>query len=69
MIILSAFIVIIIGLDVNSFGLVAGIEGLDTSPPTLIFMILLYILVAILFILDMVNSKRSFRGGLGYEDK
>lgn len=69
LIILSAFIVIIIGLDVNSFGLVAGIEGLDTSPPTLIFMILLYILVAILFILDMVNSKRSFRGGLGYEDK
>ena len=69
LIILSAFIVIIIGLDVNSSGLVAGIQGLDTSPPTLIFIILLYILVAILFILDMVNSKRSFRGGLGYEDK
>ena len=69
LIILSAFIVIIIGLDVNSSGLVAGIQGLDTSPPTLILIILLYILVAILFILDMVNSKRSFRGGLGYEDK
>jgi len=68
LIILSAFIVII-RLDVNSSGLVAGIQGLDTSPPTLIFIILLYILVAILFILDMVNSKRSFRGGLGYEDK
>ena len=68
LIILSAFIVII-GLDVNSSGLVAGIQGLDTSPPTLIFLILLYILVAILFILDMINSKRSFRGGLGYEDK
>ena len=69
LIILSAFIVIIIGLDVNFSGLVAGIQGLDTSPPTLIFIVLLYILVAILFILDMVNSKRSFRGGLGYEDK
>ena len=69
LIILSAFIVIIIGLDVNSSGLVAGIQGLDTSPPTLIFIILLYILVVILFILDMINSKRSFRGGLGYEDK
>ena len=68
LIILSAFIVIIIGLDVNSSGLVAGIQGLDTSHPTLILIILLYIL-AILFILDMVNSKRSFRGGLGYEDK
>lgn len=69
LIILSAFIVIIIGLDVNSYGLVGGIQGLDTSPPTLIFIVLLYILVAILFILDMVNSKRSFRGGLSYEDK
>ena len=69
LIILSAFIVIIIGLDVNFYGLVGGIQGLGTSPPTLIFIILLYILVAILFILDMVNSKRSFRGGLGYEDK
>ena len=69
LIILSAFIVIIIGLDVNVYGLVGGIQGLDSSHPTLIFIILLYILVAILFILDMVNSKRSFRGGLGYEDK
>ena len=69
LIILSAFIVIIIGLDVNVYGLVGGIQGLDSSHPTLIFIILLYILVAILFILDMVNSKRSFRGGLGYEHK
>lgn len=59
LIILSAFIVIIIGLDVNSSGLVAGIQGLDTSPPTLIFIILLYILVAILFILDMVIVKEA----------
>lgn len=66
----ASVLVLFIGIDVNTYGIFRGLgQGYLTSIPTFIFLVFLYILVAILFIMDMVYSKKSFRGGLGYEDK
>lgn len=66
----ASVLVLFIGIDVNTYGIFVGIgQNYLTSIPTFIFLVFLYILVAILFIMDMVYSKKSFRGGLGYEDK
>ena len=70
LIMFAAVLVLFIGIDVNTYGIFVGIgQNYLTSIPTFIFLVFLYILVAILFIMDMVYSKKSFRGGLGYEDK
>lgn len=66
----ASVLVLFIGIDINTYGIFVGIgQNYLTSIPTFIFLVFLYILVAILFIMDMVYSKKSFRGGLGYEDK
>ena len=70
LIMFAAVLVLFIGIDVNTYDIFVGIgQNYLTSIPTFIFLVFLYILVAILFIMDMVYSKKSFRGGLGYEDK
>lgn len=66
----ASVLVLFIGIDVNTYGIFRGLgQGYLTSIPTFIFILVLYILVAVLFVMDMVYSRDSFRGGLGYEDK
>ncbi|WP_455078829.1 hypothetical protein [Peptostreptococcus stomatis] len=66
----ASVLVLFIGIDVNTYGIFRGLgQGYLTSIPTFIFILVLYILVAVLFVMDMVYSRDSFRGGLGYENK
>ena len=66
----ASVLVLFIGIDVNTYGIFRGLgQGYLTSIPTFIFILVLYILVVVLFVMDMVYSRDSFRGGLGYEDK
>ena len=66
----ASVLVLFIGIDVNTYGIFRGLgQGYLTSIPTFIFILVLYILVAVLFVMDIVYSRDSFRGGLGYEDK
>ena len=66
----ASVLVLFIGIDVNTYGIFRGLgQGYLTSIPTFIFILVLYILVAVLFVMDMVYSRDIFRGGLGYEDK
>ena len=66
----ASVLVLFIGIDVNTYGIFRGLgQGYLTSIPTFIFILVLYILVAVLFVMDMVYSRDSCRGGLGYEDK
>lgn len=66
----ASVLVLFIGIDVNTYGIFRGLgQGYLTSIPTFIFILVLYILVTVLFVMDMVYSRDSFRGGLGYEDK
>lgn len=60
LIMFAAVLVLFIGIDVNTYGIFVGIgQNYLTSIPTFIFLVFLYILVAILFIMDMVYSKRT----------
>nr|WP_314278015.1 hypothetical protein [uncultured Peptostreptococcus sp.] len=71
LILASAFFVLYIGIDMNFNGLVRVYEGISISSILLnyIFIISLYILILVLFILDLIHTSKSFRGGLNYEDR
>ncbi|MGP1540653.1 hypothetical protein [Peptostreptococcus stomatis] len=67
----SGLLVLYIGINVNLYGLTGSDiqASLTNIIPNYVFIIFLYILVATLFIMDLVYTGKNFRGGLKYENK
>lgn len=69
LILVSGVLVIYVGLDTNFDTSLGGSGSWITTIPSYIFLGIVYMLVAILFTMDMLASSKAFRGGLRYEDK